>query len=63
MASHASIKSSGDRFKKICLVPFYAILQYTKLLGGFPIIHSFFVNKFGAIDKLPLLTIENCFRV
>jgi len=41
----------------------YAVLQYTKLLGAFPNVHKWFLSKGDVKGTLPLLTIENCFKV
>ena len=62
MASHSQINTFKDRAILVGLSPVYALLQYTKLLGASPGVHSAYNRKVGE-SYLQLLTLENCFKV
>ena len=63
MASHTTIESPKERLRLILLSPLYALLQYSKILGGFFKLHDFFLIRFKIKDTLQLLTLENCFKI
>lgn len=64
MSSNEDILSFSQRAKLVLLSPVYAFLQYTKLLGASSRLHKLLYDRQLDVKRpLPLVTLENCFKV
>lgn len=63
VASHTKIETTKERLKYAAWGPFYALLQYLKLLSLNSRMHDIFIKRLNVVEGYKLLTLENCYKV